>query len=118
MPPHDCNESLGVLGPDAVAAVGWPDLFLMRVSRKAISVVSRFCKWLVAPEMPTYDGTTHVILNCELFRRSSVCGSGLDGHSIHAIFWLFVLNATRFTLRVRSVRSGKFNIADSIRSDS
>src|SRR5262245_8306235 len=70
--------------------------------------------------MPTYDATTLVMLALRLFRSSSVCGSGLEGHSIQAIFWLLTLNGTRVLTRVRLMNAflGEASWAASIRSDS
>src|SRR5215831_18812768 len=118
MPPQDCCEVVGVGGPVTLAALleAMPCLGLSRVSRYGISVVKRLAKWFVAPEMPTYDGTTTV--GCFPLRRISVCGSGLDGHNIHAIFWLCAWNAIRPTFIVRSTRFGFVSCAASSRSDS
>ncbi len=35
--------------------------------------------------MPTYDGTVQIVA---FATGASVCGNGLDGQSIHGIFWL------------------------------
>src|SRR5438876_7326174 len=103
MPPHACCEICGVGEPVDSAVVGAGPGFT-RVSKKESSAASWLALWLVAPEMPTYEGTTHVGVVPP--RRISVCGSGLDGHSIHAIFWLCAWNVMRPTAIVMSTRFG------------
>src|SRR5262245_117440 len=86
MPPHDCCEFRGVFGPEGVlaASVG-AGPGLIRVSKKATSAAMRFSIWLVAPEIPTYDGTTQLAFDAPP-RRISVWGRGLEGHNIHGTF--------------------------------
>src|SRR5437762_12004132 len=106
MPTQHCCEVVGVAGPVTFAAAlaAMPCLGLSRVSRKGISVVRRLAKWFVVPEMPTYEGTTQV--GAFPPRRISVCGSGLEGHSIQAIFWLWAWKHMRPTFCDRSTRFG------------